>query len=90
MDVLEPFLLDLDITPDHNSDDIKREIEALATVNRLTEQFLKGQCTIDELDDCIAQYGVNPNEYWGIVEENIESVIQQNTALEHSCILVGL
>lgn len=88
MHVLEPFLIDLNLTPDHNSSDIKAEIDALFLVQRITEQFLKGNVSIDVLDDCLAQFGVNPNEYWGIVEENVDAVIEQNTAPEHSFILI--
>lgn len=82
MHVLEPFLTDLGLTPDHNRADIQAEIDAHFIIQRLTEKFLKGEATIDELEDCLAQFGVEPGEYWGIVDENIDAVIEQGTALE--------
>ncbi|BAS54926.1 hypothetical protein NIES2135_58090 [Leptolyngbya boryana NIES-2135] len=90
MHVLEPFLLDLGLTPDHNKSDIAAEIDAHFTIQRLTEKFLKGDVTIDELEDCLAQFGVEPGEYWGIVDENIDAVIEQGTALEDADTILWL
>ncbi|MBN8559951.1 MAG: hypothetical protein J0L70_05470 [Leptolyngbya sp. UWPOB_LEPTO1] len=90
MHVLEPFLLDLGLTPDHNKSDIAAEIDAHFTIQRLTEKFLKGDATIDELEDCLAQFGVEPDEYWGIVDENIGAVIDQGTALEDADTIIWL
>lgn len=84
MQVLEPFLLDLGLTPDHDRSDIEAEINAHFTIQRLTEKFLKGEAAIDELEDCLAQFGVEPGEYWGVVEDNIDAVIEQGAALEDS------
>ena len=90
MHVLEPFLLDLGLTPDHNKSDIAAEIDAHFTIQRLTEKFLKGDATIDELEDCLAQFGVEPGEYWGIVDENIGAVIDQGTVLEDADTIIWL
>ncbi|MCY6492197.1 hypothetical protein [Leptolyngbya sp. GGD] len=90
MHVLEPFLLDLGLTPDHNKSDIATEIDAHFTIQRLTEKFLKGDATIDELEDCLAQFGVEPGEYWGIVDDNIDAVIDQGTALEDADTIIWL
>lgn len=82
MHVLEPFLTDLGLTPDHDNHDIEAEINAHFTIQRLTERFLKGDAAIDELEDCLAQFGVNPHEYWGIIDHNIDAVIEGGTVLE--------
>lgn len=90
MHVLEPFSLDLALTPDHNLNDIEAEIDAHFTIQRLTEKFLKGDAAIDDLEDCLAQFGVNPHEYWGIVEENIDAVVNEGTVLEDADTLLIL
>lgn len=83
MDVLEPFLPDLLITPDHSLSDIKAECKALAIVQRMLEKFLQGVVTLDEFDACLEGYGIYPPDYWGVVEENVEAVVQAETALDH-------
>lgn len=90
MHVLEPLLRDLLLTPDHNLGDIKAEISIHFTIQRITERFLRGETTIDELEDCLAQFGVNPHEYWGIVEDNIDAVIEQEVVLEDADTLILL
>ncbi|MGG6266303.1 hypothetical protein ACQ4M3_08855 [Leptolyngbya sp. AN03gr2] len=90
MHVLEPLLTDLALTPDHNLADIEAEINAHFTIQRLTERFMRGDATIDELEDCLAQFGVNPHEYWGIVEDNIDAVIDQQVVLEDADTLILL
>jgi hypothetical protein len=60
MEVLEPFLIDLNITRDHSEADIKAEIETHLIVQRYTNQFLKGQIEVDTFEQCLAQFGVDP------------------------------
>ena len=82
MNVLEPFLIDIARTPDHNEADLKAEFDLVCEFQRRLTQFLQGEIAAEELDDWLAQHGINPHEYWGIVSENVEAVIEQETALE--------
>ncbi|PSB16052.1 hypothetical protein C7B65_22775 [Phormidesmis priestleyi ULC007] len=88
MHVLEPFLPDLNLTPDHSLSDIEAECKALSQVQRMTSDFLRGELDLDTLDDCLFGYGVDPNEYWGIVEDNVDAVIESGTALEDQHLIV--
>jgi hypothetical protein len=91
MHVVEPFLPDLLITQDHNASDIAAEIKALAIVQRMIEGFLKGDVALADLDECMYEYGIDPNEYWGTVEESVDAVIQSEQALDDiDLILPGL
>jgi hypothetical protein len=82
MHVIEPFLPDLLITPDHNTNDIEAEIKALALVQRMIEAFLRGEVSLDDLDQCMYEYGIDPNEYWGTVEESVDAIVESGTALD--------
>lgn len=88
MHVLEPFLPDLNLTPDHSLSDIEAECKALSQVQHLTERFLRGETDLDTLNDCLFFYGVEPREYWGIVEANVDAVIEAETVLEEQQLIV--
>jgi hypothetical protein len=90
MHVLEPFLPDLLITPDHNTNDIDAEIKALFVVQRMIEGFLKGTVSIDDLNQCMYEFGIDPNEYWGTVEDCVDAVVNSGQALDDvDLILLG-
>jgi hypothetical protein len=83
MDFIEPFLPDLLLTPDHKPSDIDAEIKALSIVQRMTEGFLKGTVPLEDLDECLFEFGVDPNEYWGVVEDSVDTVIEQERPIEN-------
>lgn len=82
MNVLEPFLIDLDISPDHNSADVASEFKALSIFQTRLESFLRGDMDIESFNDFLESYGINPLEYWGIVEENVDAVIDRGEVIE--------
>lgn len=88
MDFLEPFLLNLDLTPDHSDSDIEAECKTLFTIQAMTEKFLCGQCNYDDLSDCLAQFNVEPYDYWDVVDANLNTVIESGTVLENASFLV--
>lgn len=88
MHVLEPLLPDLLITPDHSSSDIEAECKALAIVQRNLKKFLQGEIDLETFDGCLESYGIDPHDYWGIVDENIDAVIEGETVLEHPDLIV--
>jgi hypothetical protein len=83
MDFIEPFLPDLLRTPDHNASDIDAEIKALSIVQSMTEGFLKGTVPLADLDECLFEFGVDPDEYWGVVEASVDAVIEQARPIEN-------
>lgn len=82
MNVLEPLLIDIATTPDHNDADLKAEFDLVCQFQKRLTQFLKGEISPDELDDWLAQQGINPHEYWAVVDDNLDTVMSQNTVLE--------
>lgn len=82
MQVLEPFLIDLNITPDHNSADIEDEIKHLSQFQRMLEGFLRGEVDVGTFNDFLEYCGVDPCEYWGIVDDNVEAVTNRGEVLE--------
>lgn len=88
MHVLEPFLPDLDLSPDHNASDIEAEIQTHFIIQRLMEGFLKGEVDLDTFEDCLAQYEIDPIEYWQVVDANVDAVIAQQTVLEHPFLIL--
>lgn len=82
MHYLEPFLPDLSITPDHDATDTAQEIQVLGIIQGRIEGFLKGNLVLDDLDQCLAQFGINPFDYWDIVADNIDAVIDREETLE--------
>lgn len=83
MDFIEPFLPDLLLTLDHNVSDIDAEIKALSIVQRMIEGFLKGTVSLDDLDECLFEFEVDPNEYWEVVEGSVDAVIEQQRPIEN-------
>lgn len=90
MHVLEPFLPDVFQTPDHTASDLEVEIAIHYTIQRQLEAFLKGGNggTLLAFNDCLAQYGIDPIEYWDIVSENIDTLIEKGTALEQTKLIL--
>lgn len=75
MDAIRTFLLDLNDTPDHSIADIEQEIKALSLHERMVTGFLKGEVDLDVVDDHLAQIGVNPHEYWDLVNDVVDQVV---------------
>jgi hypothetical protein len=76
MDVLDPFLLPVDLTPDHSFEDrVKAADEALLR-QRLLLQFLRGEIDADTYNDCLNDQGENVEEYWEVVEDNLNTAMQ--------------
>jgi hypothetical protein len=88
MDFIEPFLPDLLLTQDHNASDIDVEIKALSIVQRMIEGFLKGEVLLENLDECLFEFGVDPDEYWGVVEQSVDAVIEQQRPIENIDIIL--
>jgi hypothetical protein len=88
MHVLEPFMPDLGLSPDHNSSDIRAEIEAHFTIQRMAEKFLKGEVDLDTFEQCLDFFGIDPIEYWQVVDQNVDHVVETQTALEHSFLIL--
>ena len=82
MHILEPFLPDLDISPDHNSADVAVEFKMLSIFQTRLESFLRGDMDIDSFNDFLENYGIDPLEYWGIVEDNTEAVTDRGELFE--------
>lgn len=76
MDVLDPFLLPVDLTPDHSFEDrVKAADEALLR-QRLLLQFLRGEIDCDTYNDCLNDQGETVEEYWEVVEDNLNTAMQ--------------
>ena len=84
MHVLEPFLPDVFQTPDHSAADLEQEIKIHYLIQRNLEKFLKGEIDEATFNDCLAQFGINPLEYWDICDENIDALIEEGTTLERT------
>jgi hypothetical protein len=82
MHILEPFLPDLDLSPDHNAADIAAEFKALSIFQKKLESFLRGEMDIDSFNDFLESFGITPFEYWGIVEDNTEAVLDRGEIIE--------
>lgn len=82
MHYLEPFLPDLSITPDHDATDTEQEIQVLTLIQGRIEGFLKGDLNLDDLDQCLAQFGIDPFDYWDAVTDNVDAVIDREEPLE--------
>lgn len=82
MHVLEPFLLDLDLSTDHNSADIEAEFKRLSDFQRKLEAFLLGEMDSDSFNDFLEAYGVDPSEYWEIVDDNVEALTNRGEVFE--------
>lgn len=80
----EPFLIDLNLTPDHDDNDIEREIRDKFSAQTLLPQFLRGEISVEHYEDTLADCGVDPYLYWEVVDANIDHVIEQETVLEES------
>lgn len=84
VDALEPFLVGLELTPDHTLSDIRSEAKPYLALSELTNKFLKGQCSLEEFEDALAGYGIDPYEYWDEVEDNVDHIIKNDVAVEHA------
>ena len=84
MDALSPFLLDLNLSPDHSAQDIDAEWRSKSHAQVTLSRFLKGEATLEEYDDALADVGVDPNLYWEVVEDNVDHVVATETAVEDS------
>lgn len=82
MHILEPFLPDLDLSPDHNAADIAAEFKLLSIFQTRLESFLRGDMDIDSFNDFLESQGIDPLEYWGIVEDNVEAVTDRGEVFE--------
>lgn len=82
MHVIEPFLPDLVLTADHSAADTDTEIQALYLVQRYIAAFLRGEMSLDDLNEALFEFGIDPNDYWGTVEESVEAVIESGQRLE--------
>lgn len=82
MNILEPFLIDLDISPDHNSVDVEAEFKALSIFQTCLESFLRGEMDIDTFNDFVESCGIDPSIYWGIVSENVDAIIDREEVIE--------
>lgn len=83
MDVLEPFLLDFTDLSDLNASDIEKEIIRLNEQRKITTEFLKGEIPLEILLDCVADFELDAYEYLGIVEDNINSFIENQIIIEN-------
>jgi hypothetical protein len=63
---------------------LEQEIEIHYLVQHHLEKFLKGEIDEETFNDCLAQFGVDPLEYWSIVDENIDAIREQGTTLERT------
>lgn len=90
MDVLEPFLLDFDNSLDLNISEIERELIRLRKQRRVTIDFLKGEVPLENLLDCVADFGVDAYEYWEIVEDNINSLVDNKVIINNPSLILPI
>lgn len=76
MDALEPFLIPVDLTPDHSHEDRKQSAEDALLRQRLLLQFLRGEIDADTYNDCLNDQGENVEEYWEVVESNLDTAME--------------
>lgn len=88
MDFVEPFLPDLGLTKDHDAVDIEAEIRALSVVQKMIEGFLMGTVSLSDLDECLFEFGVDPDEYWGVVVESVDKVVASASEIENAEIIL--
>lgn len=84
MDWLEPFLPDLTLTPDHNLADIEAELAFSSRLQSLLKGFFRFEVSVDYLEDFLAQNGINPHEFWDVVDANIDAIIARDQPLENA------
>lgn len=76
MDALDPFLIPVDLTPDHSHADRVQAAEETLLRQRLLKQYLLGEIDCDTYNDCLNDQGENVEEYWEVVESNLDAAMQ--------------
>lgn len=82
MHYLEPFILDLPDEPDFSPADFEQEMEAAFDRQRVVKQFLKGERSLDDLLDSVADAGEDAYEYSELVDVHLERLIAYQVPLE--------
>lgn len=76
MHYLEPFVLDLDLDPDQNEADLEAIVQANFDRQRVIEAFLKGEVSLYDLLDSVADVGgIDAYEYLELVNANIDHIV---------------
>jgi hypothetical protein len=86
MHALEPFLPDILHTPDHSDADLAREFEALSLVQTHLRGFLLGTVDLDSFENVLEFTGICPIEYWDVVEENVDAIVEERINVELECV----
>ncbi|KJH72200.1 hypothetical protein [Aliterella atlantica] len=88
MDVLEPFLLDFNSSSELNKSDIEQEIIRLDEQRKIALALLKGEVPLEVLLDCVADFKIDAYEYLDLVEEVIDSVIDNQTVIDDASLIL--
>lgn len=82
MHVLEPFLPDILKTPDHSDADLDAEFKAHKLVQQHLKGFLRGEVDLDTFENVLEFTGICPIEYWDVVEENVDAIVNSDRVEE--------
>lgn len=79
IDIYDPFLPWLELNPDHDRKDQRREFQDAMIRDELTRGYLEGRTDLETLLDCLAQQGIDPqtwlDETIGQMERIVDSGI---------------
>jgi hypothetical protein len=78
MHFLEPFLPDILKTPDHSEADLAAEFESHSLVQKHLKGFLTGEVDLDTFENVLEFTGICPIEYWDIVEDNVDAIVDSD------------
>lgn len=82
MDSEELYTLDLGNTEKYSSDDLNSRMKLVSQHRQLFQEFLAGIRKSDDISDLVSDYGLDPDDYWDIVNNNISRVITKNKSID--------
>jgi hypothetical protein len=80
MHVLELFLPSVSRTPDHNESDLAAEFAAHTLVQNSLKSLLRGEMDLETYDCILEHVGIDPIEYWEVVDENVDAICDSGAA----------
>lgn len=75
LDIYAPFMTFLKDDPDFNRADSRAALNELIQRETLIEGLIKGANDIDETFDCLAEQGIDPDDWLDATCQNIEFII---------------
>lgn len=76
------YTLNVENIEEYSSIDLSNQLKLTNHHRKIFQEFLAGQRSSEDVSDLISDYGLNPEDYWDIVDANISRAIAQNTAIE--------